>query len=227
MTPRDDEPDGSREAVPSRRRTPRGEPATYRITVDLDDAEPRIWRQLAVASSLRLDALLHDVGDTLLYAYDFGDGWDHTVRLDEVLPLPDGGAPARCTAGARACPPEDCGGTGGYEDLLAAAADPARLDPDERAELDHRLAHYFPSVPRSGIAAAATEFDLDQVNTLLARPPMPKPLADLLVRAHGPGAGDLIDLIERAGLDGPVLLDTAAAARDGVTFARAALQTWP
>lgn len=54
-----------------------------------------------------------------VYAYDLGDGWLHDV---EVL----GGGDDRpgCVAGQGACPPEDCGGAGGYEELLEALADP-------------------------------------------------------------------------------------------------------
>jgi hypothetical protein len=50
-------------------------------------------------------------GDKLAYEYDFGHSWRHTVLLEEVLePAEAGGATARCIAGSRACPPEDCGG---------------------------------------------------------------------------------------------------------------------
>jgi len=35
-----------------------------------------------------------------------------------------------CTAGARACPPEDCGGTTGYYHLLVALSDPDHEEHD-------------------------------------------------------------------------------------------------
>ena len=58
------------------------------------------------------------------YAYDFGDSWRHELLLEE----PDDDSTltgiARCTAGARACPPEDCGGPAGYRELLEALARP-------------------------------------------------------------------------------------------------------
>ncbi len=65
------------------------------------------------------------------YEYDFGDGWEHDVRIGQRLATVGSGTP-RCLDGARACPPEDCGGPHGYEHLLAVLADPA--DP-ERPEL--------------------------------------------------------------------------------------------
>ena len=53
----------------------------------------------------------------LVYWYDFGDDWMHIIKLelvsDEVLLHP------RCLAGKGTCPPEDCGGVGGYEYLKA------------------------------------------------------------------------------------------------------------
>jgi Plasmid pRiA4b ORF-3-like protein len=65
------------------------------------------------------------------YQYDFGDGWDHDIRVGQRLASVGTGTP-HCVDGARACPPEDCGGPGGYEHLLEVLADPA--DP-EHAEL--------------------------------------------------------------------------------------------
>lgn len=64
------------------------------------------------------------------YTYDFGDQWEHTVRLELLLPRRAGQRYPRCLASVRACPPEDCGGPPGYEELLAAIADPAHADHD-------------------------------------------------------------------------------------------------
>ena len=66
---------------------------------------------------VRLDQLLAQNGDDLWYEYDFGDGWEHRLVVEEVLGEPP--TTARCTAGRKACPPEDCGGIGGYEELAA------------------------------------------------------------------------------------------------------------
>jgi hypothetical protein len=47
----------------------------------------------------------------MVYEYDFGDGWEHQIVLEKVIaPAPDVSYP-RCTAGKRACPPEDLGRT--------------------------------------------------------------------------------------------------------------------
>jgi len=64
------------------------------------------------------------------YLYDFGDYWLHDVMVEEVVPLPKGQRLPRCMAGARACPPEDCGGTHGYFELLEALHDPSHPEHD-------------------------------------------------------------------------------------------------
>jgi hypothetical protein len=76
--------------------------------------------------------LLKRQKQSLAYEYDFGDGWEHTVALVAVRP-------GRCRApkvlaGERACPPEDCGGPGGYYDLLAIIANPDDPEHAERME---------------------------------------------------------------------------------------------
>jgi hypothetical protein len=58
------------------------------------------------------------------YEYDFGDSWEHEVLFEKAVePEPKVKYP-RCLDGARACPPEDCGGVWGYADFLEAMADP-------------------------------------------------------------------------------------------------------
>jgi hypothetical protein len=67
-------------------------------------------------------------GDTLAYEYDFGDSWDHTIRVEKILDAdPDVRYPV-CLGGKRTCPPEDCGGIWGYQELLATLADPEHED---------------------------------------------------------------------------------------------------
>lgn len=63
--------------------------------------------------------------DKFRYDYDFGDDWGHDITVEKAL-VSEGKLPHPiCLTGKRSCPPEDCGGTSGYEELLEAVADPA------------------------------------------------------------------------------------------------------
>jgi hypothetical protein len=61
---------------------------------------------------------------TAEYEYDFGDSWEHEVALEKILHRKPGSDYPVCLAGERACPPEDCGGPLGYDDMLRILKDP-------------------------------------------------------------------------------------------------------
>jgi yecA family protein len=81
-----------------------------------------------------LGDLLKREGDHLTYLYDFGDSWEHQVVLEKITPQRKGDDVAKCTTGARACPPEDVGGIPGYERLLAILQKPAHEEYEEMLE---------------------------------------------------------------------------------------------
>jgi hypothetical protein len=60
----------------------------------------------------------------ILYVYDFGDDWRHVLMYEGGRQLERGATYPRCVAGARKCPPEDCGGVDGYAEFLEAIRDP-------------------------------------------------------------------------------------------------------
>jgi len=64
------------------------------------------------------------VGESLLYTYDFGDGWAHAVVLEDIPPAEQQAKYPRIVEGARACPPEDAGGPRGYTRLIDILAKP-------------------------------------------------------------------------------------------------------
>lgn len=57
-------------------------------------------------------------GDKFLYIYDFGDDWRHELEIEAILPPDPNGYYPDCIGGARACPPENCGGLPGYQRLV-------------------------------------------------------------------------------------------------------------
>ncbi len=69
------------------------------------------------------------------YLYDFGDSWEHSVKVVDfdVKDVPTGRL-FYCTAGKGACPPEDVGGPGGYEEFCQAFIDPKHPEHDEMLE---------------------------------------------------------------------------------------------
>ena len=62
--------------------------------------------------------------DRLGYTYDFGDGWEHEIVVEAVIDAEAGEHYPCCLDGGGACPPEDCGGPPGYQQLRAVLADP-------------------------------------------------------------------------------------------------------
>jgi hypothetical protein len=77
-------------------------------------------------SGATLATLLQTAGDRATYPYDFGDSWEHLLTAVEVL-VGDSSAVVDLTSpvltdGEGACPAEDVGGVGGYEELLECVA---------------------------------------------------------------------------------------------------------
>ncbi|MGB3230108.1 MAG: plasmid pRiA4b ORF-3 family protein [Mycobacterium sp.] len=177
------------ESRPDLRHARRRDAVVYRVRVDIDDADPPIWRRIDLRSNItldllhqvlqvafdwtdshlhrfslggsafdrnsqlflcpydvdepdfdddggvpaaetRLDETLSETGDVLHYLYDYGDNWELTIRLEQVLPA-DGGCPAAVVVdGERAAPPEDCGHLVDADSLAEVLPDPALFEPE-------------------------------------------------------------------------------------------------
>jgi Plasmid pRiA4b ORF-3-like protein len=83
------------------------------------------------AAKTTLADLIKDTGArTIHYLYDFGDGWDHVIKIERIGESdPQARYPQLVTAQGR-CPPEDVGGPPGYAEFLAAIADPTHEEHD-------------------------------------------------------------------------------------------------
>jgi len=102
-----------------------------------------------------LRQLMRRAGRRFRYTYDFGDGWEHDVLIEKTLsPAEDVEYPI-CIDGARACPPEDCGGVWGYQEFLEAIADPKHEE--HESYLEWVGGEFDPEA-----------FDLDEANGMLA-----------------------------------------------------------
>jgi hypothetical protein len=107
-------------------------------------------------SRVSLVTLLESEGDSLVYTYDFGDGWRHDVVLEKILPADPAVTRPSCLAGERHCPPEDVGGPSGYERFLEVIFDPTH-------------AEHTDMVTWAGGRFQAEDFDLTEVNRRLSR----------------------------------------------------------
>lgn len=67
-------------------------------------------------------------GDKAAYYYDMGDYWVHQIVLEGIAIRAPGIKYPLCLAGKRACPPEDCGGVGGYRRLLRVLRNPSHKE---------------------------------------------------------------------------------------------------
>jgi len=114
------------------------------------------WRQAMSDKAIHNESkhtlrdLIQAEGDKFLYTYDFGDDWEHDVKVKAILPSPIRMKSASCHRGARACPPEACGSVPGYDELCEALPNPKH---PEHKHWKQWIGGYAPE-----------SFDLDDVN---------------------------------------------------------------
>jgi hypothetical protein len=159
------------------------EGASYGM-VDVDQAD---GLDLEDERRFRLQDLVKRSG-SFIYEYDFGDNWEHEVTVKRVAKVATSPEP-RCIAGARACPPEDCGGIGGYENLLQVLADPSHEEYSHLVEWSEDFQPEHFAVARTGrdlrpgmdqLKALAEEGDRDEVDGGLVFG-LPKPLIEAVL----------------------------------------------
>jgi hypothetical protein len=88
-------------------------------------------REVKEEKDYRLEQVIPGTSFQFGYLYDFGDSWEHTVLVEDILEPVEGERSPACLDGARACPPEDVGGTWGYEEFLQAISDPNHPSHDD------------------------------------------------------------------------------------------------
>ena len=105
-------------------------------------------------NTVTLGQLCPKVKRKLIYEYDFGDGWEHTVEVQKIVEPEPGVEYPVCLAGKKACPPEDCGGVYGYYEMLEALANPRHAGHEELLEW-------------LGDEFDPDAFDLEEINAIL------------------------------------------------------------
>jgi len=74
--------------------------------------------------TIQISDILNQEGQKFEYVYDFGDEWEHEIVLEKIFEPEEDAEYPTCIAGEGACPPEDCGGVLGYENLCEILNDP-------------------------------------------------------------------------------------------------------
>jgi hypothetical protein len=136
----------------------------YFVPVSTEDEELDIEGDdesaITLAQAVRL------AGKSFRYDYDFGDGWEHTIQVEKVLPAEAKPPIPVCLAGARRCPPEDCGGPYGYQELLEALRDPSN---PQHTEMREWITHLYGSEARFNPEAFSTDAVNESLQQLAKR----------------------------------------------------------
>jgi len=97
----------------------------------------------------KINKLIKSKGQKFSYLYDLGDNWEHLIIVEKILEKDSGKYPV-CTAGEKACPPEDCGGIHSYYEMLRVLKD---KNHPEHKHWKEWIGDFDPE-----------EFDLDEIN---------------------------------------------------------------
>ena len=93
-----------------------------------DDEVPKEKQDCMAGWEMPIAYYFRRPGDKAEYEYDYGDGWEHEIVLEGILPRESKTKYPKCIGGDRSCPPEDCGGVHGYEKLVKISRDPSHKE---------------------------------------------------------------------------------------------------
>jgi len=118
------------------------------------ESDPEFGVRRQNERKVRLQDVLRQAKDRMVYEYDFGDGWEHEVVLERVTSPEPGVQYPRVLDGWGACPPEDVGGVWGYYEFLEAIGNPNH--PDHESMMAWCGGAFDPGA-----------FDVDEINRFL------------------------------------------------------------
>jgi Plasmid pRiA4b ORF-3-like protein len=121
------------------------------------------------ANQVRLAEFHFRLGERFLYEYDFGDQWEHQIRLERILPIMPEKAYPVCLGGKRSGPPEDCGGSAAFQQQRDQAPWRAQELLDQIADCVHErdgtaLRDLAEDIPTLQTWLTLHQFDRRQVN---------------------------------------------------------------
>lgn len=126
----------------------------------LDDGD--LFEDAIDEATVDVGSLLVKPKDVIDYLYDFGDSWEHELRLERVVDTADDHEAASCLDGRQAAPPDDSGGMWGYQWLIEVGSDPAHPEFGEaREQLDWIFGEDATFDPEA--------FDLERINLRLKK----------------------------------------------------------
>ncbi|BDU51537.1 plasmid pRiA4b ORF-3 family protein [Haliovirga abyssi] len=109
-------------------------------------------------SKTKLNKFLKKEKDKMVYCYDYGDNWEHLIKVEKILDFDKKVKYPVCIKGKRAAPLEDIGGVYGYYDFMDALQDENHEMHDDYIEMGYKF--YMKEFD-------AEEFDLDKINEKL------------------------------------------------------------
>ena len=109
------------------------------------------------ANTVRLSDYLNKEKMKFLYNYDFGDMWSHIINVEKIIENDGNTLTPFCLDGENSCPPEDCGGIYGYNDLLDILKNKKHPEYEEKI-VDWLGEDFDPNL-----------FDIKKVNSSLSR----------------------------------------------------------
>jgi hypothetical protein len=119
-------------------------------------SDPADMFEVIDEETVTLSQVVFEENTKFIYEYDFGDSWSHIILVEKILPFEADKHYPVCLKGKRACPPEDCGGPYGYDELLEILKNPKHPEHEEMVDwLDYDFDPEY--------------FDLDEINERLAR----------------------------------------------------------
>ena len=122
----------------------------------ISDDEFGIDMDVEDETQFKIKDLINKEKEEMVYEYDFGDDWTHKIILEKILPFDVKQSLPKCLKGKRACPPEDCGGVWGYEQLLDNLSNPNNPE-------------YKEAIDWLGYKIDPEKFDIQETNQLLEK----------------------------------------------------------